>query len=443
VELRDLIVTPLLILIIYVVAYIVRPYVTDSINRRYFLPALTLRIIGALAVGFIYQFYYDGGDTFNYHTHGSRHIWEAFMESPSKGFKLFLYGPEDTRGVFNYTTKIVFLGDPSSFAVVRLAFLFDLFTFSTYSATAILFALFGFVGMWMFFLTFYQQYPHLHRGIAIAAFFVPSVFFWGSGLLKDTITLGCVGISVFSTYRIFIERKLSVIKVLLLLASLYVLFKVKIYILLVFLPAAIIWIFLSNLSRFRSLLLKLLLYPAVAALALALGYFSIVKASQDNEKYSLDKLAKTAQITAYDIRYWTGRDAGSGYTIGVLDGTMSSMVRMAPQAVNVSLFRPYLWEIKNPLMLLSALESFIFLISVVFVIFRTNIFAFRAFNQPNVIFLFIFSIGFAFAVGVSTFNFGTLVRYKIPMLPFFVILITLIYDYAKRLRKLSAFEFTE
>ena len=61
---------------------------TDSVNRVYFFPALTVKIVGALAVGFIYQFYYNGGDTFNYHTHGSRHVWEAFMDSPVKGMRL-------------------------------------------------------------------------------------------------------------------------------------------------------------------------------------------------------------------------------------------------------------------------------------------------------------------------------------------------------------------
>ncbi|MEQ8424942.1 MAG: hypothetical protein RIA63_09545, partial [Cyclobacteriaceae bacterium] len=86
-ELRDLIVTPIVIFLVYAGAYWIRPRVTDSINRKYFIPALTVRIIGALAVGFIYQFYYDGGDTFAYHTYGSRIIWEAFIGSPIDGLK--------------------------------------------------------------------------------------------------------------------------------------------------------------------------------------------------------------------------------------------------------------------------------------------------------------------------------------------------------------------
>ena len=81
-EIRDVIVTPVVILAVLFVAYFIRPRVTDDLTRKYFLPALVLKIFGAIVLGFIYQFYYSGGDTFNYHTHGSRHMWEAIIESP-------------------------------------------------------------------------------------------------------------------------------------------------------------------------------------------------------------------------------------------------------------------------------------------------------------------------------------------------------------------------
>src|SRR6187551_2176991 len=143
-ELRDLIVTPVLLIIIYGLAYVIRPYVTDRVNFRYFFPALTVKIIGALAIGFVYQFYYNGGDTYNYHTHGSRHIWNAIMDSP-QGFNLIFGG--DLTGLYEYYSRIVFYGDPASYFIVRIAALFDLITFSSYSATAILFAVVSFIGM--------------------------------------------------------------------------------------------------------------------------------------------------------------------------------------------------------------------------------------------------------------------------------------------------------
>ncbi len=119
-----------------------------------------------------------------------RHVWEAFMDSPPKECGLLLNDGSNYNDVYRYASKIVFFSDPQSYAIVKIAAVFDLLTFSSYSSTAILFAVVSFVGMWMFFLTFYEQYPQLHRWLAIASFFIPSVFFWGSGLLKDTITIG-------------------------------------------------------------------------------------------------------------------------------------------------------------------------------------------------------------------------------------------------------------
>ena len=412
-------------------------------NRVYFIPALTVKIIGALAVGFIYQFYYDGGDTFNYHTHGSRHVWEAFMDSPGKGFKLLLSDGSDETDIYKYSSRIPFFKDQSSYAVIRIAAVIDLFTFSSYSATAILFAVFSFIGMWMFFLTFYERYPYLHRWLAVASFFIPSVFFWGSGLLKDTVTLGCLGMATYQIHKIFIVKHGSFKHWILLGVTLYGIYAIKIYILLTFLPALILWVFLTNLQFIRSSVLKIMVFPFVISSAILLAYLAMLKAGEDNEKYALNSLGKTAQITAYDIRYYTGREAGSGYSLGELDGTFGSMINLAPQAINVSLFRPYLWEVRNPLMLLSALESLFLLVFSLYILVKQNIKIGRAFSHPDVFFALCFSLSFAFAVGVSTFNFGSLVRYKIPLLPFFLIALILILNHSKSERKLEELEITE
>ncbi|HZB13069.1 MAG TPA: hypothetical protein VE467_08580, partial [Chryseolinea sp.] len=345
--------------------------------------------------------------------------------------------------VYRYASKILFFSDPQSYAIVKIAVVFDLLTFSSYSATALLFAIVSFIGMWMLFLTFYEQYPQLHRWIAIATFFIPSVFFWGSGLLKDTITLGCLGIATYEVYRIFIRKRFGLLNVCILAVSLYGIYSIKIYIILTFLPAAILWVFMANLHAIRSPITKVLLAPFMVCSAVTLGYFAMLKAGEDNAKYSLSNVAKTAQVTAYDIRYYTGKDAGSGYSLGELDGTLGSMIRLAPQAVNVSLFRPYVWEVRNPLMLLSALESLFLLGLCIYIVAKRNFTLLAGLSNPNVIFALIFAITFAFAVGVSTFNFGTLVRYKIPMLPFLVLALILLLHHSKRARKLDVLETTE
>ncbi|MEQ9008058.1 MAG: hypothetical protein RLP12_09255, partial [Ekhidna sp.] len=84
---QDLIVTPIYLILLSTLAIIVRPFVTNKFTRKYFLIALWARFIGAIGLGLVYQFYYQGGDTFNYWTHGSRWIWEAFLDSPLTGIQ--------------------------------------------------------------------------------------------------------------------------------------------------------------------------------------------------------------------------------------------------------------------------------------------------------------------------------------------------------------------
>src|SRR5690606_36984286 len=122
-----------------------------------------------------------------------------------------------------------------------------------------------------------------------------------------------------------------------------------------------------------------------------------------------------------DIGFWTGKDAGSRYSLGELDGTLQGMVRLAPQAINVSLYRPYLWEVNNPLMLLAALESFALLAITFYVLARSRAQFCRYLFDPGVMVCKVFYLIFALAVGVSTYNFGSISRYKFPQIPLFLV----------------------
>ncbi|MFY8035864.1 MAG: hypothetical protein ACOVMQ_01795 [Cyclobacteriaceae bacterium] len=428
-ELRDFIVTPLLVIVIYIVAYYVRPFCTDHLTKPYFIPALTVKMLGAIAVGLVYQFYYESGDTFTYHTHGSRVIWEAFMDSPIDGTRIFFaqgtYGP----GLWEIADQIWFWRDPRSFFVIQIATLFDLLTFSTYSATAVLFSVVAFIGGWLLYLVFYKSHPLAHRVLAYCCLFVPSVVFWGSGLLKDTITLAFAGVITYCFYKILIEKRFSVGYFLLLIFSFYMVYSIKKYILISLVIGLIVWIASRLYFRVHSSMLRILLIPIILLLTGVITYFSIDKITEDDARYSLENIAQTSKITAYDIRYgWGARTGdGSGYTLGELDGSWQSMVRLAPQAINVSLFRPYLWEVRNPLMALSALESLITLLATIFVLIQVRSYLFY-YIRAEVIFCLVFALIFAFGVGVSSYNFGTLARYKIPLLPFYWSALAIIYS---------------
>lgn len=442
-ELRDFISTPIIILLVYLLAFLLRPYVTDQLTRPYFIPALTVRVFGALALGIVYQFYYDGGDTYNYHTGGSRIVWEAFMEDPLAGLRLIFQPVTGNQDLYQYTSRIYFARDPNSYFVIRIAALFDIFTFSSYSGTAILFSLLGFTGAWLFFLTFYRQFPEAHRGLAFATLFIPSVFFWGSGVMKDTIVLSGVGVATYSIYRIFIEKQHQVFYGVVLVVTLFCIYSIRIFVLQAFVPAILVWLFLIRMQSIRLMLVRVLLVPFVVTVLGFSVYYSVQQLGQSS-KYSLDNLARTAAVTAYDIGYFTGRNAGSGYSVEVTEWTPLGMLQAAPAAINVSLFRPYLWEVRNPLMLISALESTFILLFTIFILLRGFGRLSDALMNNNVVFCLVFALIFSFAAGISTFNFGTLTRYRIVALPFYVVALVLLeyYSSSKR-RKREVLEATE
>jgi hypothetical protein len=444
-EIKDLLITPIFLILVYLLAYLLRPMVTEPANKRYFIPGFSLKVLGALFVGIIYQFYYGGGDTFTYFNLGSKYIWEAFKDHPLLALKLIFAGTEYHSDTFEYASKIYTYGDASSYFVVRAAGVLDILTFHTYSSTAILFAAISFSGLWALYHVFFRMFPRLHLQLAFAIFFIPSVFFWGSGILKDTITMGALGWATYSIYYFFIAKRHLLISAFVLLAALYTIYTIKIYILLCFLPAAILWIAYMRMASVRNVFLKIVLAPIVLGFAGIAGYYSIVKVAEDNPRYNIENISETARVTAEWIHYVSQREEGSAYTLGDFDYSPAGMVRKFPLAVWVTLYRPYLWESHNIVMLLSALESLTLLFFSIYVVYVVGIRRAigKVFSMPVLTFCFMFSIIFAFAVGVTTYNFGTLVRYKIPLYPYFVTGLFILLSYSKRPRKRTAFESTE
>jgi len=104
-ELKDFLFTPITLVFIYFLAYKLRDKFTNSHTRPYFIPGLTVKIIGAISLGLIYQFYYDGGDTFNYFEQ-SGYIYQSIFDSPLITIKLLLSGGEFESSTFLYTQHI-------------------------------------------------------------------------------------------------------------------------------------------------------------------------------------------------------------------------------------------------------------------------------------------------------------------------------------------------
>jgi len=420
-ELSDLFITPVYLAIVYLIAYGVRPSVTNIYTKKYFIPALSVKLIGAISLGILYHTLY-AGDTNNYY-HQAEIVYHAFGDSFAAGWELVTTSGNVTPAIRKYTDQLTWFGHGSNeYFVIRVAAVFALLSFNTYTVIAVLFATITFSGMWVMYITFVKVRPQAYKELAIAVFFLPSVFFWGSGLLKDSLCLGALGWLFYTFYRGAIERKNMLRCLLVGAGAVGVIFAMKIYILLAFMPPALLWVFNENSGKIRNTAVRWLSKPLFLGVGLTVALYAFTQLAAADDRFNVDKIGSQSKLTSDYLQQVSQTEQGSGYNIGVQDGTIGSMVKLAPQAMVVALFRPFLWEARNPTMALSALEATYFLILTLRILWRVGLLkTLSAIGRVPVLTLcFVFSLIFAISVGISSGNFGTLVRYKIPLMPFYL-----------------------
>lgn len=428
--LQDLLLTPIYFAIIYLFAQNFQRQVKDRTIRQYFMPALLLKLFGALALGIIYQFYYGGGDTFNFFR-DSKIIWRAVMEAPIAGLQIIFSSSGDYNpDTYAYTRWIYFYQDRHSFQVIRLAGFFNILSFGTYTVTALLFAVASFSGVWAMYRVFYDLYPQLHRPFAVACFFIPSVFFWGSGLMKDTVTLGALGWLLYGFYFGLIRWQRLPVNLSIAFVALLVIQAIKVYILMAFLPGMFLWLFLQYRTRIRNRAVRTLALPFMILLSLPFGYLALIQITADNERYQFENIANTANVTSDWLNTVSQREDGSGYQLGEgWDGSLGSTASLAPRAIWLGLFQPHPWQAGfNPVMQLSAMEATLFLLITLRILLTVNLLRLYGlfFKHPILILCLSFSLILAFAVAISSANYGTMVRYRIPFMPFYLAMLYII-----------------
>ncbi|MBD0287163.1 MAG: hypothetical protein ICV79_17295 [Flavisolibacter sp.] len=426
----DLVLTPVYLLVLGLIAkrHRDKKYSLGHPLRRYYLPGLYIKFGGAIFIALVYQYYYKGGDTFIYFMH-SKIINSSLKDSINTWFDLITRTPfTDNPKVYNYAVQMEWYVDRSTYTVASLGAIFGLLNGTTYLPIALLFAFFSYTGLWAMYRTFTNIYPNLYRQLAIPFLFIPSIAVWGSAIFKDTVCMFGLGWVTYCTFRIFVNRDFSIKNIALLLLSFYLVALIKIYILLAFLPALSLWLLMTYSKRIKMAVIRWFMNIAFIAVVVAGFFYFANRFAKELNKYSLENITKTAEVTRSWIAYSSGEE-GSAYSLGEMDGTIEGLLLKAPAGVVVTLFRPFLWEVKKIIVGLSALESFLFLSGTLLVVFRTGFFSFfrKIFTNPNLTFFFTFSLIFAFAVGVSSYNFGALSRYKIPCLPFYAALLIVLY----------------
>ncbi|MFH1004143.1 MAG: hypothetical protein V1781_01390 [Bacteroidota bacterium] len=427
-----------LVVIFFIASKIQREQSRRNPIYKYFVSGLFAKIGGAVGLCLIYVYYYtEGGDTFNYHNDSSA-LLKLFFHSPADFFNVWLSPlSKETASYFSYETGyLTYVTDPNTFMVCRLLVPIKLLCFNSYLISSILMAVVSFTGVWKLYQVFCDCFPALYKHLAITILFIPSVLFWGSGILKDSWTLAAVGWYCYSFYRIFIKRDKIILPMTTLVLSIFILITIKPYIFVGLMPGSMLWMIWNLSGKVKNKAIRIIIAPIIVAFGVVIGVGIWMLTSSNLGRYStMESMVEKAYISYDDLRqdYYHG----SSFDIGKYDPTLQGILSKFPIATFTGLFRPFIWEANNIVMVLAGLENLIIMGFTIFVLIRRPITAIiNLFTNPLVLFCLIFAVFFAFSVAVSTSNFGALVRLRIPMVPFLLSGIMLI-EYGNYATKVS------
>ncbi|MCB0765717.1 MAG: hypothetical protein KDB95_00750 [Flavobacteriales bacterium] len=392
---------------------------------RYYISALLAKIGASMFFSIVYFYIYGGGDSGAYFFSGLS-MRNLALEDPFEYVRQMVSGDNSMKAWSRYSLSTAkpyqfMFFDDRTFFVLRVTSVVTFFTFKSFLLTNVLMATLSFFGIWACYRTFVGYFPQISGQLATGFLFMPSSIFWGSPVLKDTITFSAVCWWVHAVDEVFFKKRAIMKNAVVMALSAAAMMMVKPYIFMVLISATLLWLFYFRLVRVRNLLFKFVLFPITIAIFVGVTLFVLNKLGESAGHFALDGALKSIEATQQDLIRVDSYGSNS-FDVGEFDGTWLGLVSKFPIAVNAAIFRPYLWECNNFTMILSGLENLWVLMFAVFAVLRAGprfIIQCMA-GVPIITMSLTFALLFGFAVGVSTPNFGALVRFKIPMVPFFI-----------------------
>jgi hypothetical protein len=411
-------------LVIFSILWFYRHSKTNNGLYQWFLKAFLVKVFGGVIFSLV-SIYYYGGDTFLYFQ-GAKTMSTILHEDPAMFLKL-MSTPHDLSNQFSeISQQISYSRTKEEWFMVKILSIFSFISFNSYLVLTLFMNTIAFWGGWKLFKVFSDILPNVKNHIFWIVFLAPSIFFWGNGILKDTITLALINYIIYISYQILEKKRFNLFYLGFSLLATVVIYNLKSYIILAFLPSFFFILYLYLKSKIKSPLIRFFSGPIILISLIFMGFFGLENLSQSTN-YSTDNIQQ--HITGFHT--WHTTTGGSSYNLGEIEYTPIGIISKIPAALNATFFRPYIWTARNPIMLVGALESTIVLILFIAILISTKFRLIRYLNRSKFLLgLSIFVLVFGFAVGFTSYNFGALARYKMPIYSIFIF--TLYYIYTNK-----------
>jgi len=306
------------------------------LSKTEFALAFIAKVMAGCVYGFLFLKFYHGDDTWKLHE-ASLKEYDLLIHQ-SKKFWSTLFEPQRLAADKFFATDKSYLKDLGDHLLVKLLALFNLVSNSNYYVKVVLFSSVSIWGHYFLFRIFENFYAGRRRLLFIIVFLFPPLLFWESGIRKDALLF--VGV----TGTIWFFQK-------------FILYQKRYYYLLISFLFLILTIITRNFVGL-SLMITGLFYLAlrlpfrrsyIIIAFLIIAFTAFFSTTQLNDAYNLPLKIAERQAAFLALK------GGSYVPTQILQPTMMGYLSNLPGAIDHVLFRPYLTDIKSPLILMAGI----------------------------------------------------------------------------------------
>ena len=384
----------------------------EEISIRQLWIFFSIKIFAGLTLWYIYSNHYtlrNTSDAFRYFD-DAMIVRNNLIEKPLDFFKILL-GYDNGSEYFKaeYYEKMSTWNKPyyhrtynDNMTIIRLNMVFSLFSGGNYHVHTVLANVLSFIGLTAFLKGLKVFFKGKVAALACLVFLTPSLLFWGSGVLKESIMIFSFGMFFMSAFKLI--NRITIRYSFWLMVGFVGLALSKFYVLLALLP------FLISYAIVRKFNFKIAYaYISVLTISSMLAFgFKYVHPKYDLPDIMMDK-QKDFINTGIEWK------ANSLVEISRLDGTAWSMIKTIPEAIRNTLFRPYFPEATNAMMITCSVEIFLIIIFCFLCYYYKS--SLKHININLFLLLLFYSLSMATLIGWVTPILGAVVRYKIALLP--------------------------
>lgn len=369
--------------------------------------AFGFKVIMACAYGYVFLHYYGGDDTWKFHT-ASLHEYQLLVNDPGTFFwELSPVTAWRNAGGDGWLAFRLYLSDLEYALVAKTLGIFNVISRGHYYANAVFFSFLTFWGHYWLFSLVAGIFPQKRRILLLVIFFFPPVVFWLSGVRSDGLLLLFLSFVLLHAWKWIHQRK--PISLLYMLPGMIGVLILRNVMVLLLLPALTGWFITVRRDR-KPLVVFGIVYSVTILLFFGSAY--------------LPGIPNLPQVIVERQQEFLALKGNTRFQLDTLEPTVGSFLQVLPQAVSNTFVRPFLWEAKGLLQVMTALEIMLFWGLVVLAFVRREKSEAGFTGYPLLWVLLLFSVSLYLFIGYVTPFPGAIVRYKtIPELFLLIVMV--------------------